>query len=88
MELHAELPDVYSRAPHDAPWLRRSYHIAPGRAFFVTAKGRDGAANGIQARNTLVVDCSRTPVAGSIVAAANETLATSRSPPEPSVTAP
>ena len=53
---------------------------------FVTANGGGGAEDRILARDTLIVDRLRTPAAGSIVPATIETLATSRPPPEPSVT--
>ena len=53
----------------------------PAAALFVTAKAGSGAENGIPARDTPVVDCSRTPVAGSIVSATIETLVTDRLPP-------
>ena len=38
-------------------------------ALLVTAKAGGGAEDGIPARDTPVVDCSRAPVAGSIVSA-------------------
>ena len=53
---------------------------------FVTANG-GGAEDRILTRDTLIVDRLRTPVAGSIILATIETLATGRPPPEPSVTA-
>ena len=50
------------------------------------SSGVVGAEDRILARDTLIIDRLRTPVAGSIIPATIETLATSRPPPEPSVT--